>query len=177
MTTRILLDSRKFRVEAVEVPDREGRTRTREVVRHPGAVVILPLLPDGRVLLIRNRRFAVTATLYELPAGTREPGEADDVGALRELEEETGYQAATLSPLVRFFASPGFCDEEMIGFVASDLTPSAQRLDATEHIEIEPVDVATFREMLRDGRIVDGKTLACGLYWLSFVAPDMKGAP
>ncbi|MBK6808954.1 MAG: NUDIX hydrolase [Sandaracinaceae bacterium] len=124
MTTRILLDSRKFRVEAVEVPDREGRTRTREVVRHPGAVVILPLLPDGRVLLIRNRRFAVNATLYELPAGTREPGEADDVGALRELEEETGYQAATLSPLVRFFASPGFCDEEMIGFVASDLTPA-----------------------------------------------------
>jgi 8-oxo-dGTP pyrophosphatase MutT (NUDIX family) len=131
MTTRILLDSRKFRVEAVEVPDREGRTRTREVVRHPGAVVILPLLPDGRVLLIRNRRFAVNATLYELPAGTREPGEADDVGALRELEEETGYQARTLSPLVRFYASPGFCDEEMIGFVASDL--DAERAATGRH--------------------------------------------
>lgn len=177
MTTRILLDGRKFRVEAVEVPDREGLTRTREVIRHPGAVVILPLLPDGRVVLIRNRRFAVNATLYELPAGTREPGEADEAGALRELEEETGYQAGSLEPLVRFFASPGICDEEMIGFVATDLTAAAQRLDATEHIEVEPVDVPTFREMLRDGRIVDGKTLACGLYWLAFVAQGMKGAP
>jgi ADP-ribose pyrophosphatase len=133
-------------------------------------VVILPLLPDGRVLLIRNQRFAVNATLHELPAGTREPGEDDAAGALRELEEETGFRAGHLTPLVRFYASPGFCDEEMICFVATELTPTAQRLDATEHIEIEPVEVDLFREMLRDGRIVDGKTLACGLYWLAFAA-------
>ena len=177
MSARTLLEGRKFRVEAVDVPDREGRPRTRAVVRHPGAVVILPLLPDGRIVLIRNQRFAVGATLLELPAGTREPGEDDATGAHRELEEETGYQAGTLTPLVRFFASPGFCDEEMIGFVATDLVPTRQRLDATEHIEVEPVDVATFREMLRDGRIVDGKTLACGLYWLSFVAGSEAEGP
>lgn len=176
MATRILLEGRKFRVEAVEVPDREGKTRTREVVRHLGAVVILPLLSDGRIVLIRNQRFAVNATLYEIPAGTREPGEADEDGARRELEEETGYRAGKLEPLVRFFASPGFCDEEMIGFVATELEVTAQRLDATEHIDVMPVDVATFREMLRDGRIVDGKTLACGLYWLTFVATGTKDA-
>jgi ADP-ribose pyrophosphatase len=176
MSTRILLEGRKFRVEAVDVPDREGKTRTREVVRHPGAVVILPLLSDGRIVLIRNQRFAVNATLYEIPAGTREPGESDELGARRELEEETGYRAGKLAPLVRFFASPGFCDEEMIGFVATDLEVTAQRLDATEHIDVEAVDVATFREMLRDGRIVDGKTLACGLYWLAFVASGTKDA-
>ena len=76
---------------------------------------------------------------------------------------------------MRFYASPGFCDEEMIGFVATGLVQTAQHLDATEHIEVEPVDVVTFRAMLRDGRITDGKTLACGLYWLSFVAPATGG--
>ncbi len=168
MSARVLLEAKKFRVEAVDVVDRHGQLQAREVIRHPGALVVLPILPDGRVVLIRNRRFAVEQTLWELPAGTREAGEEDEAGALRELEEETGYRAGTLEPLLSFYATPGICDEKMIAFVATDLAATEQALDDTEQIEVVPVDRPTFREMLRDGRITDAKTLACGLYWLMF---------
>jgi len=158
----------KFELRARVVPTRDGGSTRREVVVHPGAVVLVPILEDGRLVLIRNRRTSVGATLWELPAGTREPDEPLEGCAARELEEETGYRAAALEPLLSFYASPGITDEKMHVFVATGLEPTAQRLDPTEAIEVFPTDVAEVRAMIRDGRIEDGKTIAAVLYWLAF---------
>lgn len=158
----------KFELRARSVPTRGGGHVRREVVVHPGAVVLLPLLDDGRIVLIRNHRFSVDRALWELPAGTLEPGEPVERCAARELEEETGYRAGALAPLTAFYASPGITDERMHVFLATGLRPSAQDLDATERIEVFPTEVEEARAMIRDGRIEDGKTIAALLYWLAF---------
>jgi len=136
------------------------------VVEHPGAAVILPVLDDGRVILIRNVRRTVGKTLWELPAGTLEPGEPAVSCAERELEEETGYRARTMTPLTEFFASPGVLDERMHGFLATDLVETAQDLDEGEQIEVFPLPTWQVRDMLKEGHIEDGKTIALLLFWM-----------
>lgn len=160
--------SARFSVTEEEVVSRGGSRYTRAVVVHPGAVVVLPLLPDGRVAMIENRRPAVGKTLLELPAGTLEPGESPLHCAARELVEETGYEAGKLWPLVEFYSSPGFTTERMYAFVAEELTEVGQDLDETEQIEVRPMGVAELQELIRDGRVEDGKTLATLLRWLLF---------
>ena len=145
-----------------------GEEHVREVVRHPGAVTILPLLDDGRVCLVRNFRAAVDQTLVELPAGTLEPGEDPAVTAERELAEETGYRAERIRPLAAFYMSPGILDERMYLFLATGLKPGPMSLDPGE--EIQPL-LTTWQEaleMARDGRIQDAKTLAGLLYYEAF---------
>jgi ADP-ribose pyrophosphatase len=155
-----LLTARKFIVERREydVPG-VGRVR-RELVVHPGAVLILPILSDGRVVMIQNYRFAAGKELLELPAGTLEPGEVPSECAKRELEEETGYVAGHIQPITEFFTTPGFTDEYMYVFLATALTPTAQQLDDTEQIRVEIMDFDDALEATIDGRIIDAKTIA-----------------
>lgn len=150
---------RKFDFELVTAELAPGKVLTREVVRHPGAVLILPLLPDGRVVLIRNRRIAVDAWLYEFPAGTLEPGEDPADCARRELVEETGYRAERMEPLVTFYTTPGLTDERMHAFIATGLTPVGQALEEDEHIEVHPTPVADALAMLDRGDLTDGKSI------------------
>lgn len=139
----------------------------REVVVHPGAVAILPLLDDGRIVLIRNQRLTIGQELLELPAGTLEPGEPPRGCALRELEEETGYRAATISPLCEFYTTPGICTERMWVFVARDLTHTRQNLQGAEQIRVCLLAADEVRRMLQAGEIEDGKTIAAlGTYFL-----------
>ncbi len=156
----VLLTAARFRVERrlVDIPGRG--TVSREVVVHPGAVLILPLLDADTVVMIRNQRFAVGGELLELPAGTLEAGEEPAACALRELEEETGYAAAKLAPLCRFYTSPGFTNELMYAFVATELTATRQQLDDTEQIRVETMPLAEALDATLDGRITDGKTIA-----------------
>lgn len=156
----VLLETRKFTVRRLEynVPG-QGLVR-RELVVHPGAVTILPLLDPQSVIMIRNYRFAVGAELLELPAGTLEPPEPPVECAARELEEETGYKAAHFERLCEFYTTPGFTDERMHVFVATGLTPTKQRLEATEQIRVEIVPLRDALEATTDGRIVDAKTIA-----------------
>jgi ADP-ribose pyrophosphatase len=158
--TETLLTATKFSVERREydVPGR-GRAR-REIVVHPGAVVIIPLLSPTSVVMIRNYRFAVAAELLELPAGTLEPPEPPRDCAARELEEETGYRAGRVEPLAEFYTSPGFTNERMHVFVATDLSAAAQQLDATEQIRVVTMPLSDALDACVDGRIVDGKTIA-----------------
>ena len=149
----------KFDVERRSVPAGDGDTVMREVVVHPGAVVVLPLLDDGRIVMIRNRRFAVEETLWELCAGTLEEGEAPEETAARELVEETGYRAERLEPLATFYTTPGICTERMHAFVATGLTEVGQDLEEGERIEVELVEPERVWRMVRDGEIEDGKTL------------------
>lgn len=158
--SQVLLKSTKFSVERREYNVR-GRTPVhREVVVHPGAVTIIPLLGPDKVVLIRNCRFSIGAELLELPAGTLEPPEAPLACAARELEEETGYVAGHFEGLCEFYTSPGISDEKMHVFVASDLRRTAQRLEETEEIRVEIMPLAEALAATVDGRIADGKTIA-----------------
>lgn len=152
----------KFDLEVVTIAGPGGTPISREVVRHPGSVVILPLLdgPDGRqVVLIRNTRIALDASIYELPAGTLEPMEKPEECAPRELAEETGYEAATFEPLGRFYTTPGMTDELMWAFVATGLSPGRQRLEPDESMTVETVPAGRALEMIDSGELRDAKSM------------------
>ena len=140
----------------------------REFVIHPGAVVILPLLSDDEVILIRNERFVVNETLWELPAGTLEPNENPLDAAHRELIEEIGYQANVMDPLFDFYTTPGFCNEKIHAFAAKDLTLVGQNLDPDEKITAEVLKWGKVMTMIKDGTIHDSKTIATLLYYSQF---------
>ena len=161
-----LLSTRLFAVEHREYPGPDGAVIGRDVVVHPGAVVILPVLSDGRIVLIRNYRYTVERELWELPAGTREPDESPAETARRELEEETGYRADSVEALVTFFTSPGVLTEQMHAFVATGLVRVGQKLMADERIRVSPVAAAEARRMLVEGDFADAKTIAVlGMYF------------
>ena len=160
--SEVLLRCSRFYVERITETLDSGYACTRDVVRHPGAVVILPLLDDGRVCLIKNFRVAVSASLVELPAGTREPDEPVEVTAIRELREETGYEATRMDLLSRFYPSPGILDEEMFLFVAMELTEALPQREPGERIENLIVDWDQALGLIGDGTIRDAKTI-CGL--------------
>lgn len=168
MHEELLLQTKRFKVVQVSRTTSSGQTDSRAVVRHPGAAVLLPLLDDGRVVLIRNYRPSVDKKLVELPAGTLDPGERPEETARRELAEETGYRARSIELLTSFYASPGILDERMHVFVATGLEPGPTQLDHGEEIELLPVAWDEALTMARDGRIEDAKTLAALLYYNAF---------
>ncbi len=159
------VQGRRIQVAERRVARRDGRTELREMVVHPGSVIVLPLLSDGRLVLIRNRRFTVGRTLLELPAGTLEAGEEPISCAARELEEETGYRATQLEPLLAFYVAPGVSDERMHAFLARGLTEAEQQLDETEQIEVVPLTLAEVLERIRRLEIEDANTIAVVLFF------------
>ena len=164
---RIVFSGRKIELRLVEIVRPDGQTAQRELVVHPGAVVILAFTGAGEVVLIRNTRFAVGRELWELPAGTLEPPESPTDCAVRELREETGYQAARIEPLGQYYTTPGFCTERMHAFLAGELTHVGQALEAGEQIRVELVPLRRAQEMMLSGEIADAKTIAAlGLYLL-----------
>jgi ADP-ribose pyrophosphatase len=158
---RLIHQGRKIRVrlDRVRLPD--GEERTQDVIEHPGAVAIVPVLASGRLVLIRQWRHAVGKWLLEVPAGTLEPDESPADCARREVQEETGYEAGEIEPLATFYTTPGFTDEVMYGFVARDLRPAPAQGDDDEVIETVELDCDEALAMCLDGRIIDGKTIAC----------------
>lgn len=158
-TRRLIHRGRKFDFEMVNVRLPSGRTVEREVVRHPGAVLIIPVLDDNRVVLIRNYRIALGDTVFECPAGTLEPPEPPETCASRELIEETGYRAATMIPLGWFYTTPGLTDEKMFAFVARDLTPAGQDLQDDECITVSPVSIDAAFDMIDRGEVRDAKSM------------------
>jgi ADP-ribose pyrophosphatase len=161
----VLLETRLFRVVRHRGRTASGHEYVRETVQHPGAVVVLPILDDGRVCLIRNYRVAVKRALIELPAGTLEPGEDPADTARRELEEETGYQAAHIEPLLQFYMSPGILNERMHAYLATGLKQGPAKLEAGEEIEPLLVEREEALRMIRDDEIQDGKTIATLLFY------------
>ncbi|HBY44940.1 MAG TPA: NUDIX hydrolase [Thermomicrobiales bacterium] len=147
----------RVRVDRVELPS--GRIGVREVVEHPGAVAILPVMDDGTLVLVRQFRYAVGRGLLETPAGTREPGEDPRETAIRELREEVGFEAGSVEPLVRFFISPGWCNEELIAYRATGLREVGAAPEMDEQIEIVRVSVEDVPELIASGEICDAKTI------------------
>ncbi len=165
--TDLLFTGRRFCVERAVQITPDGAEHVREVIRHPGAVAILPLLDDGRVCFVRNYRVAVDETLIELPAGTLEPDEDPARAARRELAEETGYRAGQLELLTTFFTSPGVLDERMVVYVATSLESGPTALEPGEDIESLLCTWDEALAMARDGRIRDAKTLVALLLYAS----------
>jgi ADP-ribose pyrophosphatase len=131
----------------------------REVVRHPGSAVIIPVFEDESVALVRQYRHPAVRYLLEAPAGTLEDGERPEIGAARELEEELGYVAGKMQKLTEVFVSPGFLEEKMWIYLATDLTETKQNLDDDEVIEICRIPFTQALEMISDGEIEDSKTI------------------
>jgi len=159
----VLHKGNRFNVHLMQLEGRDGNTYEREVIRHPGAVVLVPMLDPDTVVLIENTRPTVNQTLLELPAGTMEWDEPPESTAVRELAEETGYRAESFTLLHEFYSAPGISDELMYLYVAEGLSSGQHAREAVENIENR---VATREEIVRwieQGRIRDGKTLI-GLY-------------
>lgn len=140
--------------------------KTAEIVRHPGAVVILPIDPNGNLLLVQQWRRATGEILLELPAGTLEKNEKPLATATRELQEETGFAAKKITPMGGFFTAPGFCDEYLHLFLAEELYPSPLPADEDEMIDLVPVSVESAKQMIVQNKIKDAKTVAGILRYL-----------
>ncbi len=139
---------------------REGETEyRREIVSHNGSAVIVPVFEDQSVALVKQYRHAAGKYLWEIPAGSLEKGEDARAGAARELEEEIGVTAKTIEKLCEFYVSPGFLSEKMFVFLATELTATAQNLEADELIEVKRFTFPQVFETIRQGGIEDAKTI------------------
>lgn len=141
----------------VELPN--GKNATREFIRHPGAVAVVPITPEGKIVLVRQYRYPIGATMLEVPAGKLDKGEAPDDCARRELEEETGYVAKNLRLLTSMYTTPGFTDEIIHLYIADELTLAKQCPDEDEFLDVEMYTKEEVKKMIADGIINDGKSM------------------
>jgi ADP-ribose pyrophosphatase len=146
------------------IRQKSGRTTIREVVLHPGGVTAVPILDDGRLLLIRQFRYPIGKYILELPAGKLDSGQPPPETMARELIEETGYSAGSLTHEGAFYTTPGISNESIHLFMARDLTHSTQNLEEGEHITVEACTLEECLEKIENGEICDGKTIL-GIFW------------
>lgn len=161
----------KLDLDTVEAPD--GSVLELEMIRHPGAAAIVPLLSDPQaadpvVLLIKQYRYAAGGTIWEIPAGVLEPDELPEECARRELREEVGATAQELTHLTSIYTTPGFTNEQIHLFLATGLRVDETQHEPDEFIEVESLPVSRALEMIRDGEIVDAKSIAGLLYVAGF---------
>jgi len=164
LDSKVVYEGKLFRVLQDHIIEPGGRESHRDVIRHNGSVVILAVDPSKRkkdpwIVIERQYRHAAGQYLWELPAGKLDPGESPLQGAIRELAEETGYQAKKWSALVEYYASPGFLGESMKVFLAEGLVAGDAHPEEDEHIDFRLVKLSDLLEQIDKGKIVDGKTL------------------
>jgi ADP-ribose pyrophosphatase len=167
LSSKILYEGRhfSFKTDVVELPN--GRRTTRDIVDHPGAVAIIPILPDGRIVLVRQYRYAVKTDLLEIPAGTLEKGEKPLDCAFRELREETGYEANSMERLMSCYVAPGYSSELIHFYVASALRKAESHMELDEAITVERIEFEQVLNMIKENIIVDAKTVVGMLAYLT----------
>jgi ADP-ribose pyrophosphatase len=151
----------------VDAIDYRGTAAVREVVRHPGGVVILAEVARDRIVFVRQHRYPLDRDLLELPAGKLDPGEEPAQTAARELEEETGFRAQSLELVTSYYTSPGFCDELLRFFYTDQVVYYCASPEFDEDLHVEFHGLQEALDMIRSGEIQDGKTIAA-LYWLAW---------
>ncbi|MGX9133774.1 NUDIX domain-containing protein [Rummeliibacillus sp. JY-2-4R] len=161
ISTKQIFDGRIIKVQVDEVTLPNGKTATRELVKHPGAVAIIPITSEGKIVMVEQFRKPLEKSIIEIPAGKLEPGEKPEFTALRELEEETGYGATELELIQSFATSPGFADEIIHLFAAKNLFKIAQPkdLDEDEFVELMEVSIEEAEQLVKEQRIYDAKTI------------------
>lgn len=164
MTRQLLTSEKIFKGLVIEVErdrlrEANGLEIIREVVRHNGGAGALPLFADGRVALVRQYRHPVGEELLEIPAGKLEAGETPDECVARELEQEIGWRAGRIEKLCEFYTTPGFCEEKLHVYLATELQPATQQLDEDEFVEVVYLPFADALQMALRGELVDSKTL------------------
>lgn len=174
LTSRRIYTGRVVRLDVDTVRFPDGTTGELELVRHPGAAAVVPCLSDPRgqdpvILLIRQYRYATGGAIWEIPAGTLNPGEEPEACARRELLEETGMSAARIERLTSIWTTPGFTDEEIHLYMATELTTRTPSRERDEFIELAPQPLSQVLTRIRVGEIRDGKSIAALLYMAGFV--------
>ncbi len=160
LKSEMVYQGKRISVRVDHLTDETGRSYKREIVLHPGAVVMIPVTAEGQILLVRQWRRAANKILLELPAGTLEEGEEPLVTAGRELQEEIGYRAERITALGGFYSAPGFCTEYLHVFLAEDLRESRLDADVGEDIEVCPVSLEEALDLIEQGKIEDAKSVA-----------------
>jgi len=167
ISRKTVFEGRILDVDVLEVELEDGRRSVREIVQHGVAVAIIPRLPDGRFVFIRQFRKAMERICFEVVAGNCDPGEPEAVSAARELKEETGYAAQSLEMLGPIFPSVGYCTERIDVYFAEISEQGSTAFDEDEHIETVILSETEMDEMIRTGQIADAKTLAA---WMLYKA-------
>jgi len=170
LSSKVLFRGRIFALKRDRVVEPGGIAETREIVMHPGSAVVLPVFPNGKILLVRQYRHAAERFLWELVAGHKEPAESFLESARRELQEEAGYSAHRIRKLLAVFPSPGLLGERMEIFVAEGLTKGAARPEDDEKITHRTLTLGQALRWIRNGKIRDAKSVAGILYYARFVA-------
>jgi ADP-ribose pyrophosphatase len=169
LSSEMIYQGKVFGLRRDEVVEPSGLRATREVITHPGSVVVLPVLPDGRIVMIRQYRHATRQYLWELVAGRKEPEETPKQGAARELLEETGYRAKRYKVFLDVFPTPGFLEERMYLLLAEGLTAGEAQPEEDEKIEVRPFKLKELKQMIKSGRLQDAKSIAGILFYLTFL--------
>ena len=169
LSSEMIYQGRVFGLRRDEVVEPSGVRTTREVITHPGSVVVLPVLRDGRIVMVRQYRHATRQYLWELVAGRKEPEETPKQGAARELLEETGYSAKRFKVFLDVFPTPGFLEERMYLLLAEGLTAGEAQPEEDEKIEVRAYRLKELKQMIKSGRLRDAKSIAGILYYLTFL--------
>jgi ADP-ribose diphosphatase len=169
LQSKIIYDGHVFSVRQDRIVEPGGVRATRDLVVHNGSVVLLPIYPDGSILMVRQYRHALGASLWELVAGRVEPGESRPAAARRELIEETGYTASRLKQILEIFPSPGFVTERMWIFAATGLRQGVAQPEEDERITARKFSLPALEKMIRGGSLHDAKSVAAILFYARFL--------
>jgi len=173
LNSEIIYEGKAFGVRRDELIEPTGVRTVREVVTHPGSVVVLPVLPDGRIVMVRQYRHACRQYLWELVAGGMERGENPKKGAERELLEETGYRAKKISVFLDMFPTPGFLEERMYLLLAEGLRAGSAQPEEDEKLIVAAYSRKQLEGMMQSGKLRDAKSIAGLLFYFAFLS---KGA-
>jgi ADP-ribose pyrophosphatase len=169
LNSEVIFEGKSFGVRRDELIEPTGVRTMREVVTHPGSVVVLPVLPDGKIVLVRQYRHATGQYLWELVAGRMERGENPKKGAARELIEETGYRAKKFTVFLQLFPTPGFLQERMYLLLAEGLTLGAAEPEEDEKLIVGTYSKKQLEEMMQSGKMTDAKSIAGLLFYFRFL--------
>jgi ADP-ribose diphosphatase len=174
LKSEIIYEGNAFGVRRDEIIEPTGVHTVRDVVTHPGSVVVLPVLPDGRIVMVRQYRHATRQYMWELVAGRMERGEDAKKGAQRELLEETGYRAKKFSVFLDVFPTPGFLEERMYLLLAQGLTAGVAEPEEDEKLVVAAYTRRQLEQMMRGGKLRDAKSIAGLLFYFSFLHKTSK---